>query len=169
MKNTDTSINKSNVETGKPKNVPITKAKENKAAETPELKTFSRGPGQWSFKGSKSKMNQNENTSVNDQNQTKSQSSKASFPQSWSFRKPSFFSENIPSNIQAAPRPSQSRTHEMKSGSESNNKQPTPMKKYSSQNDLDVTSKNRIQFQMARITPSVSTSSIPSEVGCIKY
>jgi hypothetical protein len=156
-----------------PHNVPISKEKDIKASENPKLKTFSRGPEQWSFKGSKSKMSDNENKSVNDQNQTKSQSSKASFQQSLSFHKPRSSSENIPSNIQATPRSSQSRTEEtvlgIMTGTESNNKQLTPMKKYSSQNDLDVTSKNRTQFQMARMTPSVSTGSIPSVVGCIKY
>ena len=82
IKNNNNPINKSKVDTGRPKhvtNVPISKATENKATETPELKTFGRGPGQWSFKGSKSKIKDNENKSVNHQNQTKSQNSKATF------------------------------------------------------------------------------------------
>ena len=70
-KNTETHISKSKVDTGRLKhvtNVPISKAKDDKAAEKPHLKALSRGPGQWSFKGSKSKMKDNENKSVNHQN-----------------------------------------------------------------------------------------------------
>ena len=176
MKNIDTPITKSKVDTRRPQhvtNVPISKAKDNKASENPGVKTFSRGPGQWSFKGSKSEIKDDENKLANDQNQTKSQNSIATFQRSWSFRKPSSSSENIPSKVQAAPRPSQSRTNEtvlgMKKESESNKKQTIPMNKYSSQNDLNVASKNRTQSQVARMTPSVSTSSIPSMVGCVKY
>ena len=176
MKNTDTPISKSKVETERlkhVKDVSISKGKETKAAENTERKTFSRGPGQWSFKGSKSKLNNNENKSVNDQNQTKSQNCKATFQRSWPFHKPTSSSENIPSKVKAAPQPSQSRTHEtvlgMKNGSESNKKQTNPMNKYSSQNDLNVAPKNRTQSQAERMTPSVSTSSIPSKVGYIKY
>ena len=175
-KNTETHISKSKVDTGRLKhvtNVPISKAKDDKAAENPQLKTLSRGPGQWSFKGSKSKINNSETKSANDQTQTRPQTSKATFQRSWSLRKPSSISENNPSSVQAAPRPSQSRTNEtmlgMKTGSESNNKQTTPMKKYSSQNDLNVAPKKRMQSHTTRMTPSVSTSSIPSMVGCVKY
>ena len=171
-------MNKSKVDTGRPQhitNVPISKANNNKASENSGLKIFSSWPGrgQWSFKGSKSKINNSETKSANDQTQTRPQTSKATFQQSWSLRKPSSISENNPSSVQAAPRPSQSRTNEtmlgMKTGSESNNKQTTPMKKYSSQNDLNVAPKKRMQSHTTRMTPSVSTSSIPSMVGCIKY
>jgi hypothetical protein len=166
-KNTNTLINKSKVETGRPKHG------KNKAIENPGLKIFIRGPGQWSFKGSKSKINKNENKSVNEQSKPQSQTSKATFQRSWSLRKPSYTSENIQSSVQAVPLPSQSRTNEtllgMNTRSERNNKQTTPMKKYSSQNDLNVQSKKRTQFHTTRMTPTVSTSSIPSVVGCIKY
>ena len=47
IKSTDTPKNKSKLDAGRPQhvtNVPISKATENEAAETPELKTFSRAP-----------------------------------------------------------------------------------------------------------------------------
>jgi len=146
-------------------------SEENPRYETNKTKTLSRGPGQWSFRMSKPKVDQHKETTVqktnnsNDdtQQRKKGKISQSPFQRSWSLRKPNTASEKTNN----AP---QRQTNDLISMSDTSSLLKkafieTPMKKYSSQNDLDSYSKTAKKKNLnARLTPSVSTSSIPSEV-----
>ena len=128
---------------------------ESKARAKPALTRLCRGPGQWSFKGSKSKAEscknyENKTTQENKQTRLKSQVDKLTFKSTWSFRRPSPPSTIFRSNSQ---------TLKMTGRTSS------------SQNGLNSLSTNETKSQNSRIKLSVSTSSIPSQVCCniIRY
>jgi len=170
IKTTSTPAAKTKAHPQRPKhstNIKIA-TKENKTGDKSESKSFLRGPGQWSFRGMNSKTKnyaneEDKSEQVNDdkKKEAKPQNTKSAFQRSWSFRK-----QNMPSDYGGlgSARPRQSNT-QTKEGGTGKDKGFLPMKKSSSQNDLNVESQTRSrESQSARMTPSVSTSSIPSEV-----
>ena len=140
--------------------------KDNKDIEKHKLKTFMRGPGQGSVKGRKTDTNSNktkEDKTEQDNDQNKA--SKAISEHSLVSFKPNSSCGIIRFGQS---RTSRLRTQEtklfMKNENERNNAQGFLIKKISSQNDLNAEPHSRNRNQNSRIKPSVSTSSITSEV-----
>ena len=137
-----------------------TTTKENKVAGKSEMKTFTRGLGQASFRGTMSNTKYVPHTADN----TDTMNHKTQSQNSLSFCK-SNSSEKITDNM---PRGCLSETQKAEVLRNENGRS-IRMRKSSSQNDLSSQPLTRNTSLSLKRTPSVSTSSIPSEVGCISY
>ena len=158
MKDKNLSKNVSTVQSRRSKhmtNVSVT-TMENKVTDKSEMKTFTRGPGQGSFRGTTSSTQYfahtaNKTEAVN--HKTMSNSSEK-------------FTANMPKEcLSETQKPEVLRKNE----NISENQQSIRMRISSSQNDLSSRPLCRNKYLSLRRTPSVSTSSIPSEVGSISY
>ena len=134
-----------------------TERKENKV---PESKTLSRGSGRWSCKQPNQKNSDNKAKEMDDEKnkEINSKNSKFSLQRTWSHRRLSCDEGNIRQT-----KTSTSKAEEL-NGSDKKMKSISSIKKSASQNDLNVHPRRSISSVNARMTPSVSTNSIPSEV-----
>ena len=133
-----------------------TERKENKV---PESEILSRGSGRWSFKQLNQKNSNNKNKEVNDgKNKENSQNSKFSFQRTWSHRRLSSGDSNI-----GLTKTSTLKAEEL-NGNDKKINSISSIKKSASQNDLNADPRRSISSVNAKMTPSVSTNSIPSEV-----
>ena len=125
----------------------------------PEPKTISRGPGGWSLKQpyqkdriDEAKVDDGKNKEMNSQN------NKFLFQRTWSQRRLSYADGYM------GPTKTSTLRAQENNGSAKKMKSISSMKKSSSQNDLNADPHRSIPSVNVRMTPSVSTSSIPSEV-----
>ena len=133
-----------------------TERKENKV---PESKTLSRGSGCWSFKQPNQKNSDNKAKEMDDgKKKETSKNSKFSLQRTWSHRRLSCDEGKIRQT-----KTSTSKAEEL-NGSDKKMKSISSIKKSASQNDLNAHPRRSISSVNARMTPSVSTNSIPSEV-----
>ena len=161
-------------------NLPIKTSKENTGIEREETKKFERGPGQWSFRGIRSKID-NSTKSEHKNKTEEAQNPDPAFQRRWSFRAPTLPSNKTTSDItlafQAPTISSLSRSlsgplqlpeYFRKAGIAKKEEQVPPLKKYSSQVDLYAQASKTVtpllEASNVRMTPSSSTSSIPSKV-----
>ena len=132
---------------------------ERKEKKVRESEILSRGSGRWSFKQLNQKNSNNKNKEVNDgKNKENSQNSKFSFQRTWSHRRLSSGDSNI-----GLTKTSTLKAEEL-NGNDKKINSISSIKKSASQNDLNADTRRSISSVNAKMTPSVSTNSIPSEV-----
>ena len=136
-------------------NVSVT-ANENKVAEKSEMKTFTRGPGQGSLRVTTSSTKYVAHTA--DKTETVNHKTMSNSSEK--------FTANMPRECLSE---KQKREVLRENKNNSENQQSIRIRKSSSQNDLSSQPLYRNKSLSLRRTPSVSTSSIPSEVGSISY
>jgi len=153
MKDKNLSSNVSTVQSRRSKhttNVSVT-TKENKVTDKSEMKTFTRGPGQGSFRGTTSSTKYFAHTA--DKTETVNHKTMSNSSEK--------FTANMPRECLSE---KQKQEVLRKNENNSENQQSIRMRKSSSQNDLRAQTLFRNKSLSLRKTPSVSTSSIPSEV-----
>ena len=170
---------KATVQSRRPKHMTnvMETTKEYNTAENLKMKPFTRGPRQSSFRGTVSKAKQFANTeeqakTANHQmkEEATSKNSKAIFQRSLSFCKPSSSSEKIFFNKSRRSLSGTEKTGVLtKNENTGKNQRSVQIRISSSQNDLNSEPISSNKSHCLRMTPSVSTSSIPSEVSYIKY
>jgi hypothetical protein len=144
-----------------------------------DINVFERGPGQWSFRGPRSKTS-SEKKKDEKELMEKSRKSDPTFQRRWSFRTPTVTpdkkSSDIPMTFHAPTLASLSRSlgdtipeYFRGTSNMSEEKQETSTRKYPSQSlsQLNITSSSSLTAFNPRSTPSSSTSSIPPKV-CIQ-
>ena len=154
-----------NTNKGTNKGVPVDR--DRKQREAPESKILSRESGRWSFKIKNQRSKCSENNSPKEQKvkdekkrEIEQGNNKPTFQRSWSYRRPT----SLPNDGKIGETKTKNFESQERSGSQRKMKEFSILKKSSSQSDLNVEPHRNSLSVNTRMTPSVSTSSIPSEV-----